>query len=195
MGRQGSDWLSRATIPDVYPRREDPFKPASLPVPEYAPGGGEWTEEALGPDLYQALTLPSTRPSVYQRAVNTQLLVGVAPLSLVNNRFECDSIVINVPSTAANSVFLGYGSAVSVTSGLEIRPGLPMVIEPENTREMWELQRTLEAMAAMMAQDRGMTPLPPFKAPRVVFNAAEYFLVTTVAVTVSIMMFYIPEMQ
>lgn len=196
MGRQGSDWLSRVVIPDVYPRKSDPFKPASLPQPEYAPPDGEGSEElSYGADLYRNITSPAARPAVYQRAFNIQLTAGVAPVPIINNRFDCDSMVIDVGSTAANSVFFGYGSSVSLTSGLECRPGLPINVTPENTRELWELQRCLEAMAAIMANDRGMTPLPPFRAPRVVFNAAEYFLVAAANTTVAVMLFYVPEMQ
>jgi hypothetical protein len=191
----GSDYMARATMPDVYPREEDPFRPppALDPGCSVLPGGGL----PPGVQILQCLTMPAQRPNVIQRATNFQVTVPVAPNSIAftNSRFECDSMLLDLPSTAANSAFWGYGSTVTAANGIEIQAGQPILIEPENTREMWEIQRTLEFIAALLARDRGVPCLPPFRAPRVVFNANEWFLTTTVAVTMSIMLFHVPELQ
>jgi len=189
----GSDYMSRVTVPDVYPRNADPFRPAAAGSPGCVPGG------PLPPPAFdlRCLTSPAQRPMVTQRATNYQLTVPAAPnaIALANSRFECDSIVLDVPSTAANSVFYGYGSNVSSTNGLEVQPGLPILIEPPNTREMWEIQRQLEFIAALLARQAGVACLPPYRAPRVVFNANEWFLTASAGTVISVMLFFIPELQ
>lgn len=200
------DWVSRLNLVDMYPRKSDPFvgpnaqtpltaPPASLgdPMNQGIPGAGAVD------DIYSGwLTSPGPRPVVYQRAFNSQLTPGALALPtvpLTSQQFQCDSMVIAVPSTAANSVFFGYGSQITTGSGLEVQPGLPIIIEPENTRELWELQRMLEVIAAMVAAERGWNPLGPYRAPRVAFNANEYYLTAAAPTPMSIMLFFIPEMQ
>lgn len=187
------DWLSRQTVPDMYPRNDDPFRPPNAPGADCqpCPPGTRPIFDVL------KLTQPGPRPVVVQRAVNMQITVPVAPavIQITNNRFECDSMVLDVASTAGQSVFFGYGSGVTTTNGLEIQPGLPILIEPENTREMWEIQRQLEFIAAILAHQAGLPALNQYRAPRVVFNAAEWFLTSTVATVMSVMLFSIPELQ
>jgi len=191
----GVDYLSRVTMPDVYPRQEDPFRPPPGGDPGCTvPGGGM---PPPGVNLLNCLTLPAQRPVAVQRATNYQILVPAAPntIPISNSRFECDSFVLDVPSTAANSAFVGYGSGVTAANGLEIQVGQPILIEPENVRELWELQRQLEFIAAMLAEARGVPCLAPFRTPRVVFNVNEWFLTATVAVTMSVILFHVPELQ
>lgn len=191
------DWINRINLPDVYPRRDDPFKPRSGPQMGTPPLGSQVTpEEYERLDLYSEwVTQPGQRPVVYQRALNYQMTVTVTPQALLNSRFECDTIVIDVPSTAANSVFFGYGSAITVNSGLEIQAGLPVSIAPENSREQWELQRILEVLGAILSYERGWPAPGPMRAPRVVFNANEYFVVAAVNTNIRIMLFNVPELQ
>jgi hypothetical protein len=141
------------------------------------------------------LTQPGERPHVFQRAVSTSITAGVAPVPIMNQRFDCDTIVLDVPTTAANSVFFGFGSGVTVTSGIEIRPGLPIAITPDNNREQWELQRMIEMIAAMMAVQLGFDSIGQYRAPKVVFNANEYFVVAAATTVMSALVFYVPEMQ
>jgi len=188
------DYMSRQTMPEVYPRETDPFRPPPAPDP------GCTLPPGLPPalvNLAQCFTTPATRPTSVQRAANFQITVPAAPatISLANGRFECDSMLLDIPSTGANSAFIGYGAGVSTTNGIEIQPGLPFLLQPDNTREMWEIQRQLEFIAAMFAADRGIPCLAPYKAPRVVFNASEWFLTTTVAVVMSVTLFLVPELQ
>jgi len=192
-----SDWLSRVNLPDLYPRRDDPFRPAGGTVPPGAPPASMLSEvETEIPNVWDGwLTMPATRPIVYQRALNYQLTAGVNPVPLMNGAFQCDTIILDVLSTAANSVFFGYGSAITTGSGIEIRAGLPIAISTDNNREQWEIQRLLEVIAGMIAAERGYSPLGPFKAPRVIFNCNEYFVVAAAPTTVRVMLFTVPEYQ
>jgi hypothetical protein len=92
-------------------------------------------------------------------------------------------------------VFFGFGSGISTTSAIEIRPGLPVEISTENTREMWEVQRVLEAIAGMVAGQIGVEGLGSYRAPRVVFDASDFFVIATGATTVRVMIFLSPEYQ
>jgi len=191
------DWLSRVNIPDVYPRRDDPFKPKAGYIPTDAPPASYLTPEQLstGSAWEEWYTVPATRPIVYQRAVSYSINVGTVALPLANAIFQCETIMLNVLSTAANSVFLGFGNGVTVTSGIEIRPGIPVALEAVNEREMWEIQRLLEAIAGMMATERGYNAMGPFRAPRVVFSANDYYVIAAAATTLRVMLFTTPEFQ
>jgi hypothetical protein len=194
-----SDWLSRITIPDVYPRHQDPFSPGPAVPPTSAPPAAP-PPQTIGPtDIYSGwITLPSRRPYSYQRALNMQVTVPATPappVPVLNSNFMCETMMFSIPSSGANSVFFGYGNSVNTASGREIRPGSPVSFSVDNTREFWELQRMLEAMAAMIAAQSGWQPPGTFLAPRVVFNAAEYFLTASVQTTLAVMLFYTPELQ
>lgn len=192
-----SDWISRVTVPDMYPRREDPFRPPAAIIPPGAPGafGAPPVEGVEGVDLFAEITRPGMRPYVYQRGINYQLTANVTPIPLMPSRFEVDTVVLDVFSTAANSIFWGYGSSVSVNSGQEVRPGLPITIAPENTREQWELQRCLEMLALIHAEERGLPTLGQYRAPRVVLDASNLFIVAAAATAVSVLLFLVPEQQ
>lgn len=189
-----SDWLSRVTIPDMYPRREDPYVPPIM-SPQVIPPASIGSSQTPGPQagIFDQLTQPGSRPYSYQRAVNFSLTVGTTFVPLMNQRFECDTILINVPSSALQSVFFGWGSAISTTSGEEIRPGNPQAFSPDNVREYWELQRPLEMIATMMATQMGAPTTSPYRTSRIVFNANEYGLISTANTVVAVMLFYIVD--
>lgn len=189
-----SDWISRQTIPDLYPRKYDPWKPAGANAPDNLPPMDAGAQSAVS-DFYAELTSPGSRPAVFQRALNYSIAANTTPVPLINQDTPCDSILLDVYSTAANSVFFGFGSGITVTSGIEIQAGAPVIITPDNTREMWDLQKPLEFIAAMMAYQFGLPALGPYRAPRVVFNAKDYFVVAPAATAVSVMLFYVPEQQ
>jgi len=191
------DWLSRVNIPDVYPRKDDPFRPSAGAIPEGSPYASMLsTEDQVQINVWDGwLTSPSSRPIVYQRCLNYMITANTIPVALTNGAFQCDAIILDVLSTAANSVFFGYGNAITLTSGIEVRPGLPIIMEAANTREPWELQRLLEMIAGMIAAERGYNAPGEYRAPRVVFNANEYFVVATAATTVRVMLFLSPEYQ
>jgi hypothetical protein len=189
------DWLSRVVIPDLYPRREDPLRPAPATPPDMAPPASFSAEAQIDPVLL-SITQPSSRPVVYQEAINYALTVGTTAVPILNTTFPVDAILISVPSSGANSVFFGRGTSINTVSGSEITPGSPTLFRVDNTRELWEVQRLLEFIAAMLANDRGARSIPTFRAPRVVMDASDYALVAGVAgVVASIMLFYVPEKQ
>jgi hypothetical protein len=141
------------------------------------------------------LTTPGTRPIVYQRALNYQLSVGTTPLPLTNGNMQCETIILDVDSTLATSVFFGFSSSVTTGSGIEVRPGLPVVLSVDNVREQWEMQRILEAIAGMIAAQGGYNGLGSYRAPRVVFDASDFFVVATGTVNMRVMLFLTPEYQ
>lgn len=192
-GALGSDWLSRVIIPDLYPRKSDPFRPAGSQPPPGTTAGAQPSGAVA--DFYAELTSPGTRPYVYQRALNYSIAANVAPVSLMNQDTPCDAIIVDVYSTAANSVFFGFGSGITTTSAIEVRAGSPLVISPDNGREMWEIQKPLELIAAAFAAQSGVPASGPYRAPRVVLNAKDYFVVATALTAVSVMLFYVPEQQ
>lgn len=187
------DWISRQTMADVYPRAADPARPPAAPMDGCAPCPAG-TRSIY--DVFK-LTTPGPRPYTIQRAQNFTVTAPVSPAAvpLLNNRFECDSFVVDVPSTAGQSAFIGFGSGVTTANGLELQPGLPILFQPENTREMWEIQRSLELICALLAAERGYTSLPQYRAPRVVFDASDWFVTSTVATTLSVICFTVPELQ
>lgn len=191
----GSDYLSRQTMPDVYPRRSDPFRPAAEKNPgcNFAPGTIPPGWEIIA----NCLTAPAQRPTVIQRATSTSVTAPLAPstIPVANSRFECDSMLFDVISTGANSAFVGFGSTVTTGNGIEIVAGTPIILIPDNTRELWELQRVLEYIAAMMAADRGLPCLPMYRAPRVCFDASNWYLTAPAAINVSVTLFHIPQDQ
>jgi hypothetical protein len=193
MGSNGSDWLSRVTIPDMYPRVQDPYRPRQG---GNGPVVADPSDEGVNADpVTVTLTMPGQRPVVSQRAVNYGFTAGTASLPLTAARLEIDGFMVNVPSTAANSVWLGFGSSITVGTGLEVQAGVPVFFSASNDRQEWELQRALEYMAAVAALQNGLQPLPAYRAPRVVLNAADWFIIASAATNISLMFFFIPEQQ
>lgn len=200
------DWLDRAVIPDVYPRRDDPYSPTGIiPPPAGTPQGaptlpGAGAQQALFQDY---ITMPGVRPVAYQRANNFQINVTDSPTPIQTGTYQCDAILISVLSTSVNSTFFGFGSGINSSSGIEVKPGVPQFYSPSNVREQWELQRNLEALVALMgtlvAMQTGGTFTGPgkFMSPRVVMNAHDYYLVNATGITqsVAVMLFTVPEFQ
>jgi hypothetical protein len=191
---ENTGYLSRQILPDMYPRRDDPSRPSPAPGAGLPPlSAAEQIDETIS----GTLTSPGQRPSVVQRGVNFNFSVTNIAQPIMLNYFECDSVIIDCPSTAANSVFVGWGSGVNSTSGLEVRAGLPIEIASDNTREQWEIQRALEYMATLQALAMGTNLPSPYRAPRVVIDLSKLFLIAAVAgpTLVSIMTFNVPEQQ
>lgn len=191
------DEIQRFNIPDQYPRRYDPFRPGSISIPGSVPAAAQGAYDAsILEQVSLTLTEPGPRPVVYQAAINFNItLAPNVAQPLTNGSMQCDTMVLDVFSTAANSAFFGYGSNTNATNGIEIRAGLPIAIGPENYREQWELQRVLEALFAVMAGHELADSLGSYRAPRVVFDPAKYFLFATAITNVSVMLFTVPELQ
>jgi len=183
-------YFARNILVDVYPRKDDPFRPSS------ASGAPSETDTVSTVQTLTSgfITPPGQRPYVYQRGVSFNFTAGVAALPINANRYEVDSVIVDVPSTAANSVFMGF-AGVTITSGLEVRPGLPIEWATDNTREQWELQRAMELIASLLAMKEGGAPLTTYRPPRVVYNLADIFIVAAAPTAISITVFNVPEQQ
>ncbi len=190
--------INRDNLADVAPRRRVAgarrtaglLAPGSLyQAPEGADPGSS-LDPGNGVTLGD-LTSPAPRPVVYQTAVNFSLIVTPTPQPLMNIAFPAEAIVIAVPS-GGTAVNFGYGSGITTATGIPIVANQPVFIGADNTREQWELQRALEALVALV----GGGALSKYRAPRVVLNLQQYYLVGSAATqAVSCMAFYIPEGQ
>lgn len=209
MPHSQDDWVDRQVMPDVYPRRSDPFVTPGYETPPTGTNQPATNLPGTQTDLYTpAITLPGVRPVVYQRALNLVVPVVDQALPILSATFPCEAIMVNVPSTSGQSAFFGFGSGITSTNGgIEIFPGVPQFFSPSNVREQWELQRLLEAICAQVGElisiqlgnTPGSNPGTPgqFMSPRVVMNAHDYYLVNapTIAQNVAVMLFTVPEMQ
>lgn len=180
------------TIPDMYSRGLGRGVPVVSDDGGLVPTGGTDTTVQLD----DWLTTPGPRPYVQQQGINSvkNLVAGVAqPLS--NTRLDCDAILFDVYSSAANSVFWGFSAAVTPTTGTEIRAGIPQLIGPDNTRQQWELQRVLEFMAAVVGMKEGILPLDKYWAPRVTWDASQIFVVAAANTAISVLFLLPPPLQ
>jgi hypothetical protein len=205
----GNDWIDRQVMPDVYPRKSDPFVTPTYETPPTGTNEPAGPSEGMAQNLFQdAITVPGVRPVVYQRALNITIPVTDQPIAIQSGTFQCDAIMVDVPSSSGNSTFFGFGSGISSTNGgIEVVPGVPQFFSPSNVREQWELQRLLEAITSMLGflisvqlgGGPGTNPGTPgtFMSPRVVMNAHDYYLVNAATITqnVNVMLFTVPEMQ
>lgn len=178
--------IDKYTIPDVMFRHRP--KVTQAPTPQ------QMAVQAEQANAYRNLTVPAQRPAVYQKALNIELVTGAAAVPISSTQFQCDGILLSVP-TGGTSIFFGYGSGVTTGSGIEIRAGIPAFFSPDNNREQWELQRSLEALVGIIAQVNGYAPLDSFRSPRVYMDASQYWVIGTGAQTVAVMLFLSPEFQ
>lgn len=98
------------------------------------------------------------------------------------------SFVVSVPSTAANSVFLGDAN-VTTASGIEILPGAPLLFTVDQVRQLYELQAPLEDLVARLSCN------PAFiqeKIPFVCWNLQNVYLVAAAATNIAVMPFKTP---
>lgn len=193
MSRSDDSFYNRSQfLTDVYPRKQDPFRPGNAPG---AMPGVSSPASDLATILAGFVTNPGQRPTITQKGVNFNFPVTTSPTPLMASRFEVDSVVLNVPSTGANSIFWGFNGATTTTSGMEVRAGIPIEIAADNTREQWEIQRAMEMLATLFCAQAGM-PIPgSYRAPRIVIDLASIFVVTAVAITISVTAFNVPEQQ
>src|SRR5262245_8885080 len=63
-----------------------------------------------------------------------------------------DSFVITVPSSAANSVFIGSDQGVTTTTGLEILAGTSQNFRISQDRQLYELQMVLIEIYKCLSQ-------------------------------------------
>lgn len=97
-----------------------------------------------------------------------------------------DAIILSVPASAANNVFLGGDAGVTITTGIEIVAGSPVLFAIDHDgRQMYELQEPLVKMAsvAMCLEQR------PEAIPFVVWDISQMYLVASAATNMAVGVF------
>lgn len=184
-------WWERATNPDLVTRGLNVGAGSPSQAPDFnAPDSAYPGAKPLPPWLTQ----PSMRPTVTQRLLNFNVIANTPAVPISNGRLDAIGIIFNVYSTAAASAFWG-AAGVSVTTGIEVRPGIPATYSLDQTREQWELQRQLEHIGAMIAAATNNVVMGPYMAPRVIIDLSQIYLASAAALSVSIVAFLPPELQ
>lgn len=183
--------IERYVNVDIHPDRTDPLLGRGIRTQILGPDGAE--PGTPNPDVKElSWTRPGQRPFVYQMAANVNLTATVAPQPIMPTSFASDGVVISVPS-GGNPVFFGFGSGIGPTSGIQVAANQPILFAPENNRELWEIQRVLEALYGLLSQGQS---LPQFKSPRVVMDLNQwYHCCSSGTQAFSAMAIFIPEMQ
>ncbi len=121
------------------------------------------------------------RDIVFQPFETFNLSVQVTPtqISTAFTKVDLiDSFVISVDAGAANNVFIG-GPGVTTTNGLEIVAGAgPVEFVIENTRQMYELQEPVIAIAETLQ----CTPNAPKAIPFIIWDLSQIYLIA-IAIT------------
>jgi hypothetical protein len=183
-------WWERGTMPDLITRGLNVGSGAPTTAPDYNAGDQAYTAAPVTPWLTQ----PAQRPSVTQRMLNFNVVANTPAVPLASGRVEVVGIIFDVYSTAAASVFWGP-SGVTVTTGIEVRPGVPGTLALDQVREQWELQRSLEYIAALVANATSSQIQGPYKAPRVILDLSQIYVASVAAQAVTIVAFLPPELQ
>lgn len=183
-------WWERGTMPDLITRGLNVGSGAPVGAPDYNAGDSEYSAAPVTPWLTQ----PAQRPSVTQRMLNFNIVANTPAVPLASGRVEVVAVIFDVYSTAAASVFWGP-SGVTVTTGIEVRPGVPGTLALDQVREQWELQRSLEYIGAIIGNATGSAIQGPYKAPRVILDLSQIFVAAAAAQAVTIVAFLPPELQ
>jgi len=130
------------------------------------------------------------RPSrpVIRQDFNTQLLVvGTVPTPL-NGSLDINSLItsfiIAVPTTAANSVFIGNGG-VTTANGLELAAGTSPVFIIDNYKQPYELQGPLIGIEEHVKACTADVDALPF----IVWDPSQIYLIAAAATNVSVAFF------
>lgn len=97
-----------------------------------------------------------------------------------------DAIIISVPASAANNIFLGGDAGVTITTGIEIVAGSPVLFAINHDgRQLYEIQEPLIkiAAAAMCADQK------PETIPFVVWDISQMYLVASAATNIAVGVF------
>jgi hypothetical protein len=188
--RYNPTWWERGTMPDLITRGLNVGAGSPTTAPDYNAPDSAYSAVPVQPWLTQ----PAMRPSVTQRLLNFNVVANTPAVPLSNGRVEAIGVIFNVYSTAAASAFWG-ANGVTVTTGIEIRPGFPAVYTIDQVREQWELQRQLEHIAAMIAAYTQNTIMGPFMAPKVIIDLSQVYVAAAAALSVSVIAFLPPELQ
>lgn len=90
------------------------------------------------------------RPITQQLFTAYALVVALTPTPLNTSNQQAnllglyDSFLISVPAASANAVWLGGANILAASlNGLEIRPGVPIMLSIHNERQLYEIQSPL----------------------------------------------------
>jgi hypothetical protein len=126
------------------------------------------------------------RPLLEQRFTPFALLVGVkaTPLNTswqqANLAGRYDAFIISVPKAAANGVFLGDASiSAALNNGLEILPGIPIMLSIANERQLYEVQSPLVDPACAV----------PESIPFIAWNPSSIYLTAIAPTSIGVILF------
>lgn len=188
----------RYTLWDRYPRQVDPMRPEIAVTPQRVnpQTAGDIRSTSIMVDIFRNWRVrPSTRPVVYQNWLPFGLIVQQTETSVMNQILQVDAILFDNPSSNAASVFVGRGG-VNALNSIEVRPGIPLFLGTDNTRQLWEVQTALQDIAALLAANMNVEAPQPQLSPRVVFNVDDFMVISPTAIqSISIVLFFPPELQ
>lgn len=117
-------------------------------------------------------------------------VVATGPTPLAQNSTQSaiqalyDAVLITVPSTAANPVWLGDSSILPASAnGLEITPGNPIMLSISNERQLYELQ------APLIDESNCLTPE---SIPFVAWDISTMYFRAVAPTTIGIILFKAP---
>jgi hypothetical protein len=126
------------------------------------------------------------RPILSQDFYPTSVLVNVQPTPLATTFQQSqtqtlyDAFIISVPKARANPIVLGGPNVDAVKSnGLEILPGVPVMLSIENTRQLYEVQAPLVDEACLL----------PEAIPFVVWDVSTVYLIAVAPTMVGVIFF------
>jgi hypothetical protein len=91
-----------------------------------------------------------------------------------------ESFIVCVPSASTNSVVLGgQNASLAPLNGLEIRPGIPIRLTINNTRQLYEVSTPLEALSCEM----------PYNVPVICWPLANIYIFSAVTQTIGGLLF------
>jgi len=127
------------------------------------------------------------RPVIKQEGNAQAFTVPVAPAAPLMSQSGLtamiDTFIITVPSTAANSVFLGFNQGVIVGNGIELLIGTTVQFKIDHdTRQLYELQNLLiNINGGVCGQPVNPKELIPF----VVWDMSQIYVVAAAATAIT----------
>jgi len=127
------------------------------------------------------------RPIIKQEGDAMQFTVPVAPATPLMPQSGLttliDTFLITIPSTAANSVWLGFNQGVIVGNGLELLAGTTVAFKIDHdTRQLYELQSMLIRINNALC---GQAITPTDAIPFVAWDMSQIFVVAAAATVIS----------
>lgn len=131
--------------------------------------------------------LRPSRPVIRQDFLTSSLLVGIVPTPLSQSlslQSLVTSFVISVPTTAANSVFLGDGG-VTIANGFELPAGSAPAFIIDNYKQPYEIQGPLLGIEQSVNKCIADADALPF----ICFDPSQIYLIAAAGTTISILFF------